>query len=241
MTTDQELQNHVTAQLEAAVTKRTKDGLRFNVTLSFPFKANKPLAMFLQENMESGVLDVDFTRIQPTLPESTTITGPAQKIETVEVLTTDVDGAPALVTIPVREGGRRNAIAPHPYKADPENASKCLHCSKGEGYQAHDASRIDAAAQQEILKVKSNGHRANPTELAEQGAERAAAMQEAGQTPHAFVAHRGDNQCEACGQGDGAEVHDADLRAGSDLPEHMRATAESLIAQAQATEAVPSA
>lgn len=213
--------NHVTAEVDQAAPKRTKDGIRFTVTLSFPFKAQKPLAMFLMEQL-GNPLDVDFTMMQPTL-ESVTITGP-QNLVYVPTRTT-VDGAPAEVMLPLTDGTRRKAVQPHPYKDDPENKGKCLWCNHGEAYTAHDAARIEEAAQRELAKVKSNGHRANPDELAMQGEEMHQRFVEAYQTPHAFAPRTQDDMCDACGHQSADEVHQPAVEVVS-IPEHLRAEAD---------------
>lgn len=192
MTTDAHVPNHVTAQIEQAGPKVTKDGIRFNVTLSFPFKAHQPLALFLMELLTNPI-DVDFTKIQARLPEGTqaTITGPNQDVPRVMVRTT-VDGVEADVELPVREGGRRNAILPHPYKDDTETKGKCVYCKHGEAYTAHDQARIDAAAR----AARDKGL--------------------ASVTPHVFEGNgrnEEDTACKVCGRGlfenmpDGTAIH----------------------------------
>lgn len=239
--------NHVTAEVDQAQPRKTKDGVRFLVTLGFPFKANKAVALALMEQI-GNPLDVDFTMIQPSLESvaqaaSVTITGPAQDIRYAEHKTTE-DGVEAVVMLPVTDGGRRNRINPHPYKGDPQNAGKCLWCKHGEPYTAHDAARIEQAAQQELAKVKSNGHHAAEPAPLVPGPELVASMEEAGKTPHAFVKCDLpeddvllDGCCYVCGQPEESKTHAVE----GELPEHMRKTADALIEQASETEAVPSA
>ncbi len=43
--------------------------------------------------------------------------------------------------------------------------------------------------------------------LAERGRERLNAMETAGRTPHPFVPHRRDSECDACGLGQTMAVH----------------------------------
>lgn len=229
--------NHVTAEVDQAQPKKTKDGVRFLVTLGFPFKANKAIAMMLMEQI-GNPLDVDFTMIQASLPESAskTVTGPQQLVY-VPTRTT-VDGVEADVMLPLTDGTRRKALQPHPYKDDPENAGKCLWCNHAENYQTHDAAAIEAAVQAELAKVKSNGHKPTPAELAAQGEELLQRHAEAHGTPHAFEPRTQDDGCGACGHGADDAMHVPAVAVDS-IPEHLRA-AESLIAQAQETEAVPS-
>lgn len=231
------------------VARRSEEGARMHVSLSVPVKEAPQLLSFLAASLKNPVR-VGFSEIQARLPESTTITGPNQKIPTVMVRTT-VDGQDAEVELPVRGGGRRNEVLPHPFKNDTENAGKCLYCKKGEAYQAHEESRIDVAARAKAFeasvdaKVKSNGHRANPDELAAQGAVREAAMQEVYQTPHAFAPRTQDDSCDECGHQATDEVHQPAVEVES-IPEHLRADgdeqlpspASKLIEQAQETDAV---
>jgi hypothetical protein len=164
-----EAPNHVTAEVDQAQPKKTKDGVRFLVTLGFPFKANKAIAMMLMEQdrqpagrrLHGDTGASSLTCRRPSPARRRTFATPSHK--------TTVDGVEAKVMLPVTEGGRRNKIAPHPYKDDPENKGKCLWCNHGEAYQAHEPARIEAAAQAELAKVKSNGHRANPDEKAAEG------------------------------------------------------------------------
>jgi hypothetical protein len=222
------------------VARRSEEGARMHVSLSVPVKEAPQLLSFLAASLKNPVR-VGFSEIQARLPESATITGPAQDIRYAPHIT-DVDGVPAEVMLPVTEGGRRNKIAPHPYKDDPENKGKCLWCNHGEAYQAHEPARIEDAAQKELAKVKSNGHRANPDEKAAEGELRLQAMQEAYQTPHAFAPRTQDDSCDACGHQAADEVHQPAVEVES-IPEHLQngnGLADKLIEQAQATEAVPS-
>lgn len=228
--------NHVTAEVDQAQPRKTKDGVRFLVTLGFPFKANKAVALALMEQI-GNPLDVDFTMIQASLPENTTvtITGPSQDIPTVTVKTT-VDGMEAEIELPVRAGGRRNEVLPHPFKADLETGY-CLYCKKGEAYQAHDEARIDAAAR---AKLNGNGHKPTPAELSAQGEALLQQHAEAYKTPHAFAPRSADDGCDACGHQDVDPIHVPAVEVES-IPEHLRQAADKLIEQAQETEAVPSA
>lgn len=255
MTTDAPAPNHVTAEVDQAMPRRTKDGVRFLVTFSFPFKSNKGVALALMEQI-GNPLDVDFTMMQPSLESvkaataktnGATITGPQQDIRYAEHKTT-VDGAEAIVMLPVTEGGRRNRIAPHPYKDDPENASKCLWCQHGANYQAHDEARIAAATLVELGKVKSNGHKPTPDELAAQGEEMHQRFVEAYKTPHAFETRTQDDCCGACGHPAVDAIHVPAVEVDS-IPEHLQndngatgnRAADALIEGAKETEAVPSA
>ena len=249
-----EAPNHVTAEVDQALPRRTKDGVRLLVTLGFPFKSNKAVALALMEQI-GNPLDVDFTMIQACLQSaqaaSKTVTGPNQDVPTVTVKTT-VDGVEAEVILPVREGGRRNAILPHPFKADAneqsDNYGKCVYCKHGEAYTAHDQARIDAAARAEREKAQGNGHKSTRDELTAEGEAMHQRHVEAYKTPHAFEPRTQDDCCDACGHPGADDVHQPSVEVES-IPEHLQNgngatgnhSADALIAQAQETEAVPSA
>src|SRR5688572_31201644 len=99
MTTD-EAPTRVTAIIESTATRKPEgQATRLRVQLSFPLRSHSELALMLMDQI-GNPLEITISRpLQVRLPdppaEGTTITGPAQKVETVEVLTT-VDGAPAM-------------------------------------------------------------------------------------------------------------------------------------------------
>jgi hypothetical protein len=199
------------------VARRSEEGARMHISISVQVKDAPQLLPFLATSLKN-VVKVGFTEIQARLPEN------PPKPPATETVTTTVDGEPAKIVLP---RNRRNSIEPHAFAEDPEKQGKCSVCNRGPQYEAHSPERIATAS--------SNGHRANPTELAAQGAEREAAMQEAGKTRHAFVEHDGDNQCEACGRAAEADAH-AGVAEEGDLPP----PAQYLVDAAKETEAVPS-
>lgn len=217
MTTEEASPTKVTAIIESTATRKPEgQGTRLRVQMSFPLSRHSDLALMLMDQI-GNPLEISFSRpIQARMPD----------IVATETVTTTVDGEPAKIVLP---RNRRNSIEPHAFAEDPEKQGKCSVCNRGPQYEAHSPERIATAS--------SNGHRADPDALAAQGAEREAAMQEAGKTRHAFVAHEGDNQCEACGRAAEADAHAGLAEEGDDLPP----PAQYLVDAAKETEAVPSA
>lgn len=203
--------------------RKAEEAARFKIVVSMPFRGHEELMGKLTGQLKNVVF-VGFGFMQAPLgflpdpgpaPSNTIPANP-----TMAVLQRD--------GIPYMTDGNGDVVLPHNFKAGRPDRSRCVVCEAPASHEIHSKQALKAR------EAMSNGHKANPSELAALGAEREAALQDAGTTPHAFVAHAGDNQCGACGQGETDAVHDADLR-------EMPAAAQALINAAQETEAVPSA